>query len=36
MKKKGFRVVLTLVILVGSLWLLQRLLMPKYVTGVVE
>lgn len=36
MKKKGIRVVLTLVILVVSLWLLQRLLMPKYVTGVVE
>lgn len=36
MKKTIIRVFLTIVILVGSLYLLQRLLMPKYVTGVVE
>lgn len=36
MKKTIIRVFLTIVILVGSLYLLQRLLSPKYVTGVVE
>ena len=39
MSKKGKRwvkIILTLIIVVGTLYLLQRLLMPKYVSGVVE
>lgn len=35
-KKKMVRVLLLLLVIVGSLAFLQRLLMPKYMTGVVE
>ena len=34
--KKWVKVIATLLIIVSVLFLLQRLLMPKYVSGVVE
>lgn len=35
-KKKILTALLITVVVIGSLWLLQRLLMPKYMTGIVE
>ena len=35
-KKKILTALLIAVVVIGSLWLLQRLLMPKYMTGIVE
>ncbi|MBO5354226.1 MAG: SGNH/GDSL hydrolase family protein [Lachnospiraceae bacterium] len=36
MKKKGVRLVLTMLVAVLVLWFLQRLLMPKYMSGIPE
>ena len=35
-KKKILTALVITVVVIGSLWLLQRLLMPKYMTGIVE
>lgn len=35
-KKKNLTTLLITVVVIGSLWLLQRLVMPKYMTGIVE
>ena len=34
--KRALKIVISVLIVLGSLFLLQRLLMPKYVDGVVE
>ena len=35
-KKAWLRGIVSAILIVGSLWLLQRLLVPKYVDGIVE